>query len=158
MSYCIMCGTKLEGDATICANCANAAESYDSQPVYEAPQPEYAAPQPNYANYQPNYANSQPNYANPQPNYANPQPNYAPRQYNEPGKLEGLPLAAFILMIVGIVAQAWLIIPLAWCIPMTVIYYNKIKRNEPVGTGFKVCTLLFVNTISGILMLVDDKH
>lgn len=49
-----------------------------------------------------------------------------------------------------------LVSPLAWCIPMTVHYWKKVGRNEPVSTAFKVCTLIFVNPISGILMLCDN--
>ena len=30
-----------------------------------------------------------------------------------------------------------------------------IKENEPLSPGFKVCVLLFVNTIAGVLLLVD---
>ena len=42
---------------------------------------------------------------------------------------------------------------LAWIIPMTVHYFKAIKRNQPVGTAFKVCTLIFVNLVAGILLL-----
>ena len=42
-----------------------------------------------------------------------------------------------------------------WCIPMTVHYWRAVENNRPVSTGFKVCTLLFVNMIAGICMLVD---
>ena len=48
------------------------------------------------------------------------------------------------------------LIPLAWCLPMTIHYFKATKNNEKVGTGFKVCTLLFVNLIAGILMLCDN--
>lgn len=48
-----------------------------------------------------------------------------------------------------------ILIPLAWTIPMTVIYYKRNKQNKSVGIAFKICTLFFVNTISGILMLCD---
>lgn len=47
------------------------------------------------------------------------------------------------------------VIPLAWCLPMTIIYFRKCSNGEKVGTGFKVCTLLFVNLFSGIFMLCD---
>ena len=75
-------------------------------------------------------------------------------------ELSGLKLAAFILMIVGTVVNALytLGIALAWCLPMTLYYSKRIKRGEPVGTGFKVCTLLFVNTIAGIIMLCDNSN
>ncbi len=68
----------------------------------------------------------------------------------------GLKTAAKILMIVGTVVMGLYIIPLAWCIPMTISYCNKIKRGETISIGFKVCSLLFVNTIAGILMLCDQ--
>ncbi len=55
-----------------------------------------------------------------------------------------------VIAIIGIVCG---LLPLAWCIPMTIIYSRKLKNNESVGTGFKICTLLFVNIIAGILML-----
>lgn len=42
---------------------------------------------------------------------------------------------------------------LAWCIPMTVKTWRKLKRHENISTGFKVCTLIFVDLISGILLL-----
>lgn len=44
-------------------------------------------------------------------------------------------------------------IPLMWCIPMTVTLDKKIKNNQPISVAFKVCTLLFANLVSGILLL-----
>ena len=70
----------------------------------------------------------------------------------------GLTTAAKILMIISTVVTGFYLIPLAWCLPMTISYSKKIKNGEPVGTGFKICTLLFVNTIAGILMLCDKEH
>ena len=72
----------------------------------------------------------------------------------------GLATAAKILMIISTVCMALstCCISLAWCLPMTISYSNKIKAGQPVSTGFKVCTLLFVNTISGILMLCDNDQ
>jgi len=49
------------------------------------------------------------------------------------------------------------LIPLSWQIPMTVIYFRKTKNGEPVSVGFKVCVLIFVSLISGILMLCDSQ-
>lgn len=72
--------------------------------------------------------------------------------------MSGLQLAAKIFMILGCIAYGWLLVPLAWCIPMTVSYCGKISRGEPVGVGFKVCSLLFVNMIAGILMLCDSEN
>lgn len=68
-----------------------------------------------------------------------------------------LSTVAKVFMIISTVVMGIYLIPLAWCLPMTIVYFQKIKHGKPVGTGFKVCTLLFVNTISGILMLCDNN-
>lgn len=62
-----------------------------------------------------------------------------------------------VFLILGCVAQGWLIIPLAWCLPITIKVFNKLRDNQPISTGLMVCTLLFVNIISGILLLCDDS-
>ena len=49
------------------------------------------------------------------------------------------------------------LIPLAWEIPMVIVLSDKIKNGKPISTGFKVCTLLFVNTVAGILLLCDKE-
>lgn len=67
----------------------------------------------------------------------------------------GLKTAAKVFMILGTIIMGIYIIPLAWCIPMTVSYFNKVKNNQPVSTGFKVCSLLFVSFLGGIFMLCD---
>ena len=69
----------------------------------------------------------------------------------------GLKTVAKVFMIIGTVCSALVgyLIPLAWCLPMTIVYFGKVKRGEKVSTGFKVCTLLFVNLIAGIVMLCD---
>lgn len=73
-------------------------------------------------------------------------------------KDSGITTAAKVLMILGTIINGIYIIPLAWCIPMTVSYFNKIKNGERVSTGFKVCSLLFVSLIGGILMLCDKDY
>ena len=65
---------------------------------------------------------------------------------------------AKIFMILGCIAYGWCLIPLCWTIPMTVHYFNSVKNNQPVGLGFKVCSLLFVNLVAGILMLCDNEQ
>lgn len=65
----------------------------------------------------------------------------------------GLKKVAKIFMIISCVVMGLWIITLAWTIPMTMSYSKKIENGEPVTTGFKVCTLLFVNVIAGVLML-----
>ena len=64
-----------------------------------------------------------------------------------------LGLIAKILMIISTVACGFYIIPLAWMLPMTINLSNKLKNNEPISVGFKICILLFVNTIAGVLLL-----
>ena len=62
-----------------------------------------------------------------------------------------------VFMVLSCIAVGWLIIPLAWCIPMTVSVFKKLNNNEPIGTGLKVCTLLFVSIIPGICLLCMDN-
>ncbi len=155
MKYCNNCGAQLADEAAFCTNCGKA---FEQQPVA---QQVYAQPTYDQQNYvqqpaQQNYVQQpmQQNYV--QQPYA--QPGYVQQPYAQPQpKVSGLATAAKILMIVSTVIMGFYIIPLAWCIPMTIAYNNMLKNNQPVSTGFKICTLLFVNTISGILMLCDNK-
>ena len=59
------------------------------------------------------------------------------------------------LMIAGTILTAFATygVSLLWSIPMTVVYF---KNDGWVGNGFKVCTLLFVSLVAGILMFCDD--
>ncbi|MBE6576958.1 MAG: zinc-ribbon domain-containing protein [Ruminococcaceae bacterium] len=63
-------------------------------------------------------------------------------------------------MIVGTVLMSLYTfgIALAWCLPMTLSYCKKIKNGTPIGTGFKVCSLLFVSLIAGVLMLCETNN
>ena len=47
---------------------------------------------------------------------------------------------------------------MAWIIPMTAHYFKATKNLQTVGTAFKVCTLIFVNLVAGILMLCDRSN
>ena len=68
-----------------------------------------------------------------------------------------LQVIAKVLMIISCVFSAFCIIPLCWELPMTLTYCNHLKERKPVGIEFKVCTLIFVSVIAGILMLCDDS-
>ncbi len=72
----------------------------------------------------------------------------------------GATVAAKVFMVLGTIVMGLFgyLIPLAWCIPMTVSYFKKVKNNLPISNGFKVCSLLFVSMIGGILMLCDRDH
>ncbi len=67
---------------------------------------------------------------------------------------------AKVFMILGTIVMgcATFLIGLAWCIPMTISVCRKIDNHEPIGTGLKVCSLLFVNTIAGILLLCMNDN
>ena len=68
-----------------------------------------------------------------------------------------LRLIAFILNIVSTVCAGMLIIPLAWMIPMTVHSWGIYKGTKKNTVAFGVCTLLFLDLISGILLLCSKK-
>ena len=70
----------------------------------------------------------------------------------------GLKIATKVFMIIGCVFSGFWLLPLAWTIPMTLNYCQKIKTGEKLSTGFKICSLLFVNLIAGILMLCDEQQ
>ena len=83
-----------------------------------------------------------------------PAPVYAPRL--QPAQTSVIKTIAKVFMLISCIGMGIWLIPLAWTVPMTVVYWNRVRDHQPVGTGFKVCTLLFVNLIAGILMLCDD--
>lgn len=58
-----------------------------------------------------------------------------------------------ICIIVYTVLAVSTLIPLAWCIPLTVIVFKRTKVGAPISTAMKVCILIFVNIIAGILLL-----
>ncbi len=62
-----------------------------------------------------------------------------------------------VFMIIGCIVNAFaFLIPLAWCLPMTLCYIKATEKGETVSTGFKVCALLFVSVIAGILMFFEE--
>lgn len=63
-----------------------------------------------------------------------------------------------IFLILGCVSWGWLLIPLLWCVPITVSIFRKLEYKEPVGTGLKVCALLFVNLIAGVCLLCMEDN
>ena len=77
------------------------------------------------------------------------------KKLNQNVKPSGLKGAIKFFMILSTIVMGLWIIPLLWCIPMVSKYSESIRNNEPVGTSFKICTLLFVNIIPGILMFID---
>lgn len=76
-----------------------------------------------------------------------------------PTDVEELSELIGIIMSVGLGWMAFFYaLPLAWCIPMTVSVHKKLSNKEPISVALKVCTLIFVNQISGILLLCMDEN
>ena len=61
-----------------------------------------------------------------------------------------------ILMIICCVVSGFALIPLIWTLPMTLHACCKLDRGEPMSVVFKVCVLLFVSRIAGIMLLCMD--
>lgn len=68
-----------------------------------------------------------------------------------------LRLIAFILNLLSLIAVCWLIIPLAWMIPMCVRSWGIYKGTKPNTVAFGVCTLIFISLVGGILLLISKK-
>lgn len=152
MSYCSHCGTQLMSTDRFCPSCGApvdnelrpsstrqaAARRRDDPFMQDAGAQQYGT------------VERRP-WGEPQPYPA------APRKTES-----GLLTAAKIFMILSCISGAFFyLIPLAWMLPMTISLFGKAKRGQPISVGFKVCTLLFVNLIAGILLLAipsDDAN
>lgn len=55
-----------------------------------------------------------------------------------------------------IVAGVLSLVPLIWVLPMSKKIFKAINEGTTLTTGFKVCTLLFVNLVAGILLLCSN--
>lgn len=137
-------------------------ESYDpyqAQPGAAAQNP-YGAPQgqpqqPYQQPYQASYEQPQVAY---QQVYAQPVAAVAPEQlYPMTDTDRNLHLVAFIFVILSLVGSCWLIIPLAWMIPMAVITWGIYKGTKANTVAFGVCTLIFCSLVAGILLLCSNK-
>ena len=133
---CTQCGQEIEASRSYCQYCGASA---DSPYKTNKPQNYQAAPQ----NYQ----------AVPQNAYYYPNP-----QVNPAASESTLALVAFIFSIISTVSIGWLIVPLAWMIPMTIMTWQIYKGTRQTTTAFAVCSLLFVSLVSGILLLVDKSN
>ena len=71
---------------------------------------------------------------------------------------ETLSVIVKVFLILGCISQGWLLLPLLWCIPLTVAVFNSFRDKRPIGTGMKVCVLLFVNMIAGICLLCMNDN
>lgn len=132
-----------------------AAQSYDAgQTVQQAYDP-YQAQQTYQQPYQATYEQPQPAY---QQVYAQPVAPAAPAAlYPMTDTDRNLRLVAFIFCILSLVGSCWLIIPLAWMIPMSVISWGIYKGTKANTVAFDVCTLIFCSLVAGILLLCSNK-
>ena len=129
MKYCTYCGKQLVDEAAFCASCGRAiGTTHDTICDQQGTSAKEIQCQ-------------------------NTQLNSTTHDRQETSALKTI---AKVFMIIGCIATAgYFLIPLCWTIPMTVHYFNAVKNNKCVGTGFKVCTLIFVSLIAGIIMLCD---
>lgn len=135
-----------------------AAQSYDvDQTAQEAcdPYQAQAQQQPYQQPYQATYEQPQPAY---QQVYAQPVAPAAPAAlYPMTDTDRNLRLVAFIFCILSLVGSCWLIVPLAWMIPMSVISWGIYKGTKANTVAFGVCTLIFCSLVAGILLLCSNK-
>lgn len=73
---------------------------------------------------------------------------------------ETLSIIIKVFLIVGCVSQCWLLVPMLWCLPITISIFKSLRDNRPIGIGMKICALVLVNLIAGICLLVmnDDNR
>lgn len=142
---CSCCGNEVKEDERYCNQCGQNNEGYvERNPIEKV---------------EIYHQSSNNTYSQPQPTYQ--QTNiYQQTNYQVTKPDSGVTIAAKVFMILGtiIMALSTYLIGLAWCIPMCVYYFNRVKDGRSIGTGFKVCTLLFVSLLGGILMLCDKDH
>lgn len=93
-------------------------------------------------------------------------------QTTEKKKMTGLQIAAYVFMLINLVTYmifipvfaiwsgVWLIyifyiVPVGITMPPILVFESRMKHGRPVGVGLKVCILLLVSLIAGILLLCD---
>ncbi len=62
---------------------------------------------------------------------------------------------AFIFALIDTILLGFALLPLAWCIPMTVATYNAWKEDRPASIALGVCMLIFCSPVAGVLLLID---
>ena len=77
------------------------------------------------------------------------------KKKDEPEKMMVIVVKVFLIL--GCLAQCWMLIPLAWCLPITIAIFDRLNDNKPISTGLKVCSLIFVSLIAGVCLLCMDE-
>lgn len=159
--FCTQCGARVSADAEFCIVCGSSFNPAAQAPDYTGGT--YSEP-PRYNNAQYGPVNRNPYSYRAEDHggvgagnaYQYSQPYQQANSASQTSDLIKLLIKAF--MIVGCVTFGWLIIPLFWCIPMTVKAFRCIDNGEPMSLTFKICSLIFVNVIAGICMLcINDE-
>ena len=136
-----------------------AAQSYDTDQTAQQAYDPYQAQQTYQQPYQATYEQPQPAYRQVYAQPVAPPPPTALYPMTDTDR--NLRLVAFIFCILGLVECCWLIIPLAWMIPMSVISWGIYKGTKANTVAFGVCTILFMSfpcgLIAGILLLCSNK-
>ena len=66
---------------------------------------------------------------------------------------------ANVFIIIGCILTgiAAYLIGFVWTIPITCVYFAKRKKGKEISVGFKICILILVSQIGGILLLCDHN-
>ena len=137
MSECKLCGAPLADGEKFCSYCGSPV------PGMEATQTPAVVGKAQVPGFDPNtYVESTPSYV-----------------YQQSGEKKGIVTAIKVFMVLACFwGSSLYFIPLFWCVPMTISCFKKLEKGEPLGMAFKICTLLFVSRIAGILMLILDDN
>ncbi len=174
MKNCPNCGAPIADNNSFCGNCGTKVEISGnvtfSDPIKGFnPNQVGTVPLMQTDNTQPlrNTGAQQMQYQDPaQMQYQQGAPDFQQQQmyqqpYNTaPHPQQGLITGIKVFMILSCVFSVFIIVPLFWMIPMTIVSWKKMDQMQPLGLAFKICTLLFVGIIPGILMLAlnDDVY
>lgn len=155
MKYCPTCGAQMEDSASFCNNCGSSLSSGSGSNGYSSGNGGYNGYDNGGGYNGGGYGGSGYNPGSCGPNYG---PNgCGPMGYVQRGYDESTKTLIKVFLIIGCVCIGWAIIPLAWCLPMTISVCRSMRDNRPIGTGMKVCVLLFVSIIAGIILLCQDN-
>lgn len=137
MKYCTKCGAELLDDAVVCPNCGCKANNNKTKYCTHC-----GAPVDENASVCIKCGCAVEN-----------------NQDNSDRNTLGMIAKVFMIISCVVMGISTFGIALAWCIPMTLAVSRRLERREPIGIALKVCTLIFVNTISGILLLcMNDEN
>lgn len=180
MRNCPNCGAPIADNDLFCGNCGTKSQvpenvtfedpikGFNPDRVREIPRMEPVQNQPGMGSDaqqmqqgQAVYSQARMQNAPQQPvQYQQPQQmQYQQPYYTAQNPQQGLITAIKIFLVLScIFSVGALCIPLIWRLPMTIIAFKKMDAGDPLGLAFKICSLLFVGFIPGILMLAlnDD--